>query len=153
MNISSDGVLFFRRTGKPTKSGWLYHFGERVMTGFKTGQISNPQTGKPVNFLNGFVSSGLYFQTGAWERSNNKNVGICWLAFRYHWCYSNPQQIMEFLPGIETNGIYTGYSLGFGVEINNLVNIKVIYYKYIKQPEIEYSIPIYQFSFNYSLKN
>ncbi|MBK7122604.1 MAG: hypothetical protein IPH68_07165 [Chitinophagaceae bacterium] len=60
---------------------------------------------------------------------------------------------MEFLPDIMTTGFYHGYSIGFGVEINNLVNIKVIYYKYVKQPELDYSFPIYQFSFNYSLKN
>ncbi len=152
VNISSDGVVFFKKTQKLTKSGWLYHLGERVMTGFKTGTISNPQTGKPVTFLNSFASSGLYFQTGAWERSNTKNVGVCWLAMRYHWCYTNPAQLKEFLPDIQTNGIYSGYSIGFGVEINNLVNVKVLYYKYIKKPEIDYSLPIYQFSFNYSIK-
>ncbi|HQX95819.1 MAG: hypothetical protein IPH34_10640 [Chitinophagaceae bacterium] len=152
INISSDGNVFFKKTEKATKAGWLYHFGERVMTGFKTGQANNPQTGKPVNFLNSFASSGLYFQTGAWERTNSKNVGVCWLAMRYHICYTNPQQIRSFLPDISTNGVYMGYSMAFGVEINNLVNLKVIYYKYTKEPEIDYSLPIYQFSFNYSLK-
>ncbi|MBL0147076.1 MAG: hypothetical protein IPP48_16530 [Chitinophagaceae bacterium] len=57
------------------------------------------------------------------------------------------------MPDIETNGIYTGFSVGFGVEINNLVNLKAIYYKYTKASEIDYGLPIYQFSFNYSLKN
>ena len=74
------------------------------------------------------------------------------MAFRYHICYTNPNQIAVFLPGTITNGIYDGYSIGFGVEINNVVNLKAIYYRYIKQPENEYSIPIYQFSFNYTLK-
>lgn len=152
VNVSSDGNIFFRKTEKATKLGWLYHFGERVMTGFKTGELANPQTGKPINFLNSFASSGLYFQTGAWERTNSKNLGLCWLAVRYHICYTNPQQIKFFLSDISTNGIYAGYSMAFGVEINNLVNIKVVYYKYTKEPEIEYTLPIYQFSFNYSLK-
>ena len=96
---------------------------------------------------------GLYFQTGAWERNQAKNVGVCWLALRYIGCYTNKRQITEFLPDVFTNGIYHGYSFGFGVEINDLVNIKVIYYKYVKEPEIDYTLPIYQFSFNYSLKN
>ncbi len=56
------------------------------------------------------------------------------------------------LPDIQTNGFYHGLSLAWGVEINNLVNIKVVYYKYVKRPEINYSFPIYQFSFNYSLR-
>ena len=151
INASIDGVQYFKKTEKITKIGLLYHIGERVLTGIKVGQITNIQTGKPVNFVNSFSTAGLYFQTGAWERSNAKNVGVFWLATRYHFTYTNPKQIKEFLPDIKTNGIYTGYSIGFGVEINNVVNIKAIYYKYIKSPEIEYGLPIYQFSFNYAL--
>jgi len=153
LNISVDGIVYFKRTQKPTKKGFLYHVGERILTGYKTGQITDPQTGNPVNFLNSFITTGLYFQTGAWERNNAKNVGIFWFAARFIICYTNPKQIKEFLPAINTNGIYHGYSVGFGVEINNFVNLKLIYYKYLKQPEIDYLLPIYQFSFNYSLKN
>ena len=60
--------------------------------------------------------------------------------------------VKEIMPAIETDGLYHGYSLAWGVEINNFVNIKVVYYKYVKKPEIQYYLPIYQFSFNYSLK-
>ena len=109
--------------------------------------------GKPVNFFNSFGTLGIYFQTGAWERNNSNNMGLFWMSLRYIACYSTPQQLTDFLPGITTNGIYTGYSMGFGIEINNLVNIKVLYYQYLKKPEIDYYLPIYQFSFNYSIKN
>ncbi len=153
MNVSVDGVWLFKNTSGITRAGVLYHLGERVLTGYKTGLVTDPQTGKPANFLNSFSSIGLYFQTGAWERSNTQNVGVFWTALRYIACYSNPTQIQAFLPGINTNGIYHGYAAGFGVEINNLVNLKAIYYKYLKKPEIEYYLPIYQFSFNYALKN
>lgn len=152
VNMSVDGIVYFKQTTKVTKTGFLYHFGERVLTGYKTGVITNPSTGKPTNFLNSFGTAGLYFQTGAWERNNAKNVGIFWLAFRYHACYTNPDLLKDFLPAIKTNGLYLGYSMGFGVEINNLVNLKAIYYKYTKKPEIDYSLPIYQFSFNYTMK-
>lgn len=151
INISVDNILYFKKTSKFTKSAFIYQVGERVLNGIKIGLVTNPQTGKPVNFLNSFGSAGLYFQTGAWERTNSKNIGIFWLIARYHLCYTNPTQIKSFLGEIKTNGIYTGYSMGFGIEINNLVNIKAIYYKYTKAPEIEYGLPIYQFSFNYTI--
>ncbi|HQV60629.1 MAG: hypothetical protein IPQ25_01375 [Chitinophagaceae bacterium] len=153
-NMSIDGVIFFnRKAEKLTRAGFMYHGGIRILTGYKTGPVSEPSTGKPINFLNSFGSTGLYFQTGAWERNNSKNVGIFWLAGRYILCKTGDKQLKEIIPAIETNGVYHGWSLGWGVEINNLVNIKVLYYKYVKKPEINYSLPIYQFSFNYSLKN
>jgi len=114
--------------------------------------FADPQSGKPVNFLNSFATLGLYFQTGAWEKSNTKNLGICWLALRYI-LSSNPKKpLQDMMPGIQTNGTYHGWSAAWGIEISNLVNIKMIYYRYVKKPEIDYSLPIYQFSFNYSLR-
>jgi hypothetical protein len=153
INISIEGIKFSKKKDTAiTKFGYIYQIGERVLNGVRIGAVSNPLTGKPSNFLNSFATTGLYFQTGAWERTNAKNVGVFWLAWRYHVCRTNPKQIKEFLPDIETNGIYHGYSIGFGIEINNLVNIKAIYYKYNKQPEIDYGFPIYQFSFNYTMQ-
>jgi hypothetical protein len=151
-NLSIDGIIFFSKK-KITRSGIIYHFGERILTGQLAGSVTNPSAGKPVNFLNSFGVTGLYFQTGAWERNNAKNVGIFWMALRYIGCYTHPAQLKEFLPSIETNGLYHGYSIGWGMEINQLINTKVLYYRYAKKPEIDYSLPIYQFSFNYSLKN
>jgi len=152
-NISVDGVMMFnQKTEKVTKAGFLYHFGERILTGIRTGPASNATTGKPVNFLNSFASAGLYFQTGAWEKSNTKNVGVSWFAFRLMGCYTNAGQLKEIMPDLKTNGFYTGYSVACGVEITKLVNIKAVYYKYLKKPEIDYSLPIYQFSFNYTMK-
>jgi hypothetical protein len=152
INISSDGIIYFRKTVTITRTGLLYHLGGRILTGYKTGPITDPQTGKPINFVNSFITAGLYFQTGAWERNNIKNNGVFWLIVRYHICYTRPEQINKFLPSLYTNGVYTGYSFGFGIEVSSLVNIKAIYYHYIKRPEIDYSLPIYQFSFNYSVR-
>jgi hypothetical protein len=152
VNLSVDGILYKKPPQKTTRVGILYHVGERLLTGYRAGAPGDPQTGRAINFLNSFASLGLYFQTAAWERANEKNVGAFWIMGRYHICYTNPVQINNFLPDIITNGIYTGYSLGFGIEISNLLNFKTIYYKYIKQPEIAYTLPIYQFSFNYSIK-
>ena len=153
-NVSVDNVIFFKKKiPKITKLGLLYHFGERILTGIRIGSVTDPSTGKPINFLNSFGSLGLYFQTGAWDRNDSKNVGISWFAVRYIGCFTNPNQLKEILPGIKTNGAYYGYSLAWGVEITKFVNIKVVYYKYTKKPEINYYLPIYQFSFNYFLKS
>jgi len=146
-------VIFFKeKPAEVTKAGILYHAGIRILTGYRTGPLNDPATGRPINFLSSFATSGVYFQTGAWEKNNTKNVGVFWLAGRYIICKNRPGQLKEIIPSIRTNGLYHGWSLAWGVEINNLVNIKVIYYQYVKKPEIEFSLPIYQFSFNYSLR-
>lgn len=153
INVSVEGIWFIGEKSGLTRYGLLYQAGERILTGYRTGPAANPLTGRPSNFLNSYAVGGLYFQTGAWERGRSGQVGCFWLAGRYILCKSSPGSIREFLPEIETDGWYHGYSLGFGVEISSLVNIKAIFYKYVKQPETGYALPIYQFSFNYTLKN
>lgn len=153
INISVDDTKYFVDPNRLTKFGFIFRVGERVLNGIRIGEISDPRTGKATTFLNSFAFGGLVFQTGASEKTNTKNVGIFWTAIRVHFCYTNPKNIKEFLPQVETNGIYTGYSVGFGIEIDKVVNIKAIYYKYTKAPEIEYGLPIYQFTFNYAMDN
>lgn len=152
-NMSLDGLLFFRkRPVKTTRIGMVYQTGIRILSGNKTGPLTDPTTGKPINFLNSFAVAGIYFQTGAWERNNAKNIGRFWLAGRYIGCKSSSRQLREMISNLSTNGFYHGWSLAWGVEVSNLVNIKVIYYRYVKKPEIDYTLPIYQFSFNYALR-
>jgi hypothetical protein len=152
VNVSMDGLVFFKKGNHITNSGFTYHVGEKVLTGFKVGAPNAPQTGNPVNFLNSYGAAGFYFQTGAWEKTNSRNVGVFWLSYRFIGCYSNPNQIRQFLPEITTNGIYYGTCIGGGIDINDVIDLKVLYYKYIKRPEIDYSAPICQFTFNYSMK-
>jgi hypothetical protein len=152
-NFSIDGIVFLKNdTANITRPGLLYHIGERILTGIKTGASTDPATGRPVNFLNAFSSVGLYFQTGAWDRNNAKNMGITWMALRYIACYTDSRQLEEIISTIQTNGFYHGYSIAWGVDITNFVNVRAVYYKYVKKPEIDHYFPLYQFSFNYSLK-
>lgn len=151
-NLSAEGTIRLGKQKQTTGASVMYQAGERILTGYRTGLPADPQTGRPVNFLNSFGSAGIYIQTGAWERSNQKNKGISWLAWRYIFTYTRSSSLREFLPAITSNGLYTGWSLAWGVEITRLVNIRVVYYKYIKQPEIDYAQPIYQFSFNYTFR-
>jgi hypothetical protein len=153
LNFSIDGIKLFTKKKQLTKIGIVYQLGDRILTGVRVGSLSNPLTGKPYNFLNSFGVGGVYLQTGAWERTNSSNMGYCWVSMRYHYSFTRPSELQIFLPDLKTNGIYTGYSFSFGIDITSLVNMKMIYYKYIKAPELVYSAPIYQFSFTYSVKN
>ena len=73
ININIEGIYFNKKKHTAiTKFGYIYQIGERVLNGIRIGAISNPLTGKPTNFLNSFATTGVYFQTGAWERTNNK---------------------------------------------------------------------------------
>lgn len=153
VNISADGILFFNRNAlRLTRSGFLYHGGLRILSGNKLVQAGSLLPGKPVNFISGFGAGGLYFQTGAWERTNTRNMGVFWLAARYIGSKTGERHLREILVPTLHEGFYHGWSLAGGVEINNLVNIKVICYRYVKAPAADYKLPIYQFSFNYSLR-
>ncbi|MFM7645806.1 MAG: hypothetical protein ACKO41_03735 [Sphingomonadales bacterium] len=151
LNLSVEGTWFMRPRSFITKWGLLYQFGERVLTGNKLTSAALYSSQRPLHFLNSYLVSGLYFQTGAWEKFDQRNMGVCWLAIRYHLCYSGNKQLRQFLPAFTGNGLYSGYSMGMGVRINSLINLRAVYYQYQKAPEPDYLLPIYQFSFNYTV--
>lgn len=151
INLSIEGTWFIRPRSPVTKWGLLYQLGERVLTGHRLGSPGFFSAPRPLHFVNSYAVAGLYFQTGAWEKTNQKNMGVCWLALRYHLCYSGKGQLQQFLPSFEGNGLYGGYSMGMGVRVNALINLKAVYYQYQKAPEPDYLLPIYQFSFNYTV--
>lgn len=45
-----------------------------------------------------------------------------------------------------------GYSIGLGIEINRVLNSKGYYYRYLGIDNMAFSIPIFHFSFNYSMR-
>ena len=151
LNFSFEGTWFVRSNSSVTKWGLLYQIGERVLTGNKVSASGFFAPQRPIHFVNSYLVTGLYFQTGAWEKTDQKNMGVCWLALRYHLCYSGSQQLRQFLPSLRGPGIYSGYSMGMGVRVNTLINLKAVYYQYKKAPEPDYFLPIYQFSFNYTV--
>ena len=151
LNLSVEGIWFIKPRSLITKWGFIYQLGERVLTGHKVSSSGFFSAPRPLHFLNSYLVAGLYFQTGAWEKTNQRNMGVCWLTFRYHLCYSGNGQLRQFLPAIEGDGLYSGYSMGMGVRVNALINLKAMYYQYNKAPEPDYLLPIYQFSFNYTV--
>ena len=91
-------------------------------------------------------------QTGAWEKDKEKNMGVFWLLFRFHVVHtSNTFQKLSGYP--PDNNLFKGYSIGMGIEINNVLNIKSYYYCYLNAGAEIFDIPIYQLTFNYSMKN
>ena len=152
LNVSMEGLHFMNKNTRHTKWALLGQAGQRLLTGYRVGSISDPATGKPVQFLSPVASGGIYFQTAAWERSRQANMGVFWLSWRYIATHNAPGSLRNILPGIATNGWYTGWSIGWGMEISQVVHIKLVYYKYTKAPELDYGRSLYQFSFQYAWK-
>ena len=68
-------------------------------------------------------------------------------------CYKNKQYILPAIWLSPDKGLFKGYSIGMGIEINNVLNIKSYYYRYINPGASIFDIPIFQLTFNYSMKN
>jgi hypothetical protein len=149
INFSFEDILFMPYSKASTKFGISYQLGARVMHGIKQDTINKLPIFSTVNFVNNYLSAGVYFQTQAWEREKNGDVGTFWISTRFHLIRTGLRQLQLFLPNLSSNGIYTGYSIGFGVHINKSVDLKAIYYNYLKKPEINYYNSLYQFSMNY----
>lgn len=146
-NISTDNTLRFNKDPKKiTGFSFVYQLGEKMMSGL------NAYSYKPFSFFSTYANSGLLFQTGAWEKDKEKNMGVFWLLFRFHAVQIGHsfQSLSGYAPDEQ---FFKGWSIGMGIEINNVLNIKSYYYKYLKPGTTDFEIPIYQLTFNYSMKS
>lgn len=152
INFSLQGNnLLYHKSEKISGAGIIYQVGERLLTGYKSGLPGDPSTGRPVNFLNTVAAAGLYLQTGAWEKNVN-TTGLCWVSFRYILSHSTTRPLNEFNGLDDLKGICRAWSAGWGIDINNLLNVKLVVYKYIQAQGDMFKSPVYQFTFNYAMK-
>jgi hypothetical protein len=146
-NISTENTFRFNKKRESlTGLSAVYQLGEKMITG------QQAITLKSFSFFSTYANTGLLFQTGAWEKDKEKNMGVFWLLLRYHAIkISNSfEEISGYPP---RKGFFKGYSIGVGIEINNVLNIKSYYYRYINPGASIFDIPIFQLTFNYSMKN
>ena len=145
-NLSTDNTFRFKGKSKSlTGFSVVYQLGEKMVSG------QQAITLKSFNFFSTYANSGMLFQTGAWEKDKEKNMGVFWVLLRYHIVQTSNTffKLSGYPPDKE---IFKGYSIGMGIEINNVLNIKSYYYRYIHPGADIFDIPIFQLTFNYSMK-
>lgn len=144
-NISSDNMIRIGNKKSITGFSALFQVGEKLLIG------QQATTLKSFNFFSTYNNFGIHFQTGAWEKSKEKNMGVFWILARYHMVQiANSFQRLSGYPPDKT--FFRGYSIGIGIEINNVLNIKSYYYRYIEPGVSTFEVPIYQLTFNYSMR-
>ena len=79
-------------------------------------------------------------------------MGVFWLLLRGHIIQTN-NTIYKLSGYSPDTDIFKGYSIGVGIEINNVLNIKSYYYRYLQVNDAIFNTPLYQLTFNYSMKN
>ncbi|MFM7672184.1 MAG: hypothetical protein ACKO6Q_06295 [Bacteroidota bacterium] len=153
-----SGLLNFGLEGQQLWADWsansalrfVFQLGERVLRGYRIGAMNDPLTGRQQSLWNHYAVVGCVAHTGAWERSNSKNMGRGWLLLRGHLSYSAPDQLRGLFPLTKFRGLYGGASLGFGIEVSRVVNLRAGICWPIRGPEWMTSTSLTQFSFQYN---
>jgi hypothetical protein len=145
-NFSTDNTFRIGKNKGLTGISFVYQLGEKMIT------AQQAFTYKTFNFFSTYSNSGLLFQTGAWEKDKEKNMGVFWILFRFH-AVRTSNTLLKLSGYPPDNKMFKGYSIGMGIEINNVLNIKSYYYHYIHPGADIFDIPIFQLTFNYSMKN
>ena len=146
-NMSFDGINpVIGKKSKITSLQLQYQAGFRFLS------VYNKQLYENISFFNVIGGAGLTFVTGAWESSKINNIGLFWLNVRG--LYSgNPQKIFrDFFSVPVKNNLYA-YSAGLGIEITQTLNVKVFYFHFLNNRELEeFTQPFLQITFNYSMR-
>jgi hypothetical protein len=105
---------------------------------------------KQLTFFNLITGAGLTFITGVWETDSESSPGIFWLNARALYAYSPVSTLKMFFPMPVAHHLL-GCSGGMGIELSQALNIKVFYFHFLNNRQIEtFRRSFLQLSFNYS---
>jgi len=152
MNIGMEGQKLWKGWSANSALRFVFQVGERVLSGYRIGAFNDPLAGRQQFLWNHYAVIGCVVHTGAWERSNPKNLGRGWLMARGHLSYSSPDQLKWFFPISRFRGLYGGASVGFGIEVSRVVNLRAGICWPIRGPEWSTAASLTQFSFQYNWK-
>ncbi len=144
-NFSTENTIQF---GKKSATDFSLEFqvGEKMLGGIQANTL------KSFTFFSSYSCFGLLFKTGAWEKDKEANMGMFWVLSRIHFIRTGNsfQKLSGYPPD---KRMFTGYSIGSGIDINGVLNIKCFYYRYIQPRSEAFDIPIFQLAFNYNVKS
>ena len=146
-NMSFDGVNPL--IGKKSKITSLQI---QYQAGFRFLSIYNKQLYENISFFNVICGAGFTFVTGAWERAKVNNMGLFWLNFRGLFSAS-PQEIFRDFFSVPVTHNLLAYSAGMGIEITQTLHIKLFYFHFLNNRDLEeFTQPFLQITFNYSMR-
>ncbi len=144
VNLFADRIFYL-------KSKKLTKVSIRTEVGIKVIPASPAYQNRATNVFCSYLNSGIFLETGAWEIGKKQEMGLFWLAYKLH--YVRPSHSFQAISGEPPDEInFFGSSTGIGVHISKLLNLRAFYYRYFKFNDLMFQSPIYQLSFNYSMK-
>lgn len=152
MNVGFEGQKLCSHWGAYSALRLVFQVGERVLSGYRVGALNDPLAGRHQYLWNHYAVIGCVIHTGAWERSNPKNLGRGWLLLRGHLSYSAPDQLRGLFSLPNFRGLYGGASLGLGIEVSRVVHLRAGVCWPVYGPEWSLLRSLTQFSFQYNWK-
>lgn len=152
INLGFEGQRRWRSWGPQSGLRFVFQVGERILSGYRVSVPSDPLNGKQQLLWNHYLVAGWVFHTGAWERSDPRNLGRGWVMFRGHLNYSSPDVLRWLFPLPRLRGIYGGGSLALGIEVSRVVNLRAMVCWPWLRPEWSMPRSLTQLSFQYNWK-
>lgn len=152
INLGFEGQRRGLNWGAQSGLRFVFQFGERILSEYRMDAPSDSLTGKQQLLWNHYLLTGWVVHTGAWERSDPRNLGRGWVMFRGHLHYSSPDDLRWLFPISRLRGVYGGGSLAVGIEVSRVVHVRaVVCWPWLRP---EWSVPrsLTQFSFQYNWK-
>jgi hypothetical protein len=123
-----------------------YQLGLRFLSIYNSTEYRN------ITFYNLISGLGFSVVTGAWDKNKADNPGLIWLNFRGLFS-GNPSTILANFFQQPVNSIIFGYSIGLGVDITQLLNVRAFYFRFLNNKSVTaFAEPVLLASVNYSFR-
>jgi hypothetical protein len=148
INLSFNGLQNLTKSETVWKLKFAYQVGGRLLNG------KDSLTQANFNFFNGFGNIGFFLQAPAWTPDDPSNMGIFYVQTKFISSISTQDNYQKlFGPQSISSSFLLGYSIDAGIEINQVIDVKLGIYQYVNEKNVSLlKNPVVKFSLNYSTK-
>lgn len=138
-NFTSD-------TSGKTRLSAVYLLGAKMITG------KDATTEERINLMSWVSNVGLMFQTNAWDADDVGKKGTAWIQAVFTNTFNNGEKIKKIY-GDDVKKNFYGYNIEGGIQIDNLINLRLGYYKYLNNEDInkDFKDGIFKLSVDFAL--
>jgi len=131
-----------------TRLAFVWLLGAKSITG------KDATTQERVSMLSFVTHAGLMFQTNAWVPEDDTKKGIAWLQAVFTNTYNDEDKLKQIY-GPDINKNFFGFNIEGGVQVDEYINLRVGYYRYLNNTNIndDFKDGIFKLSVDFGILN
>jgi hypothetical protein len=145
LNFGLKGAEGLSKSGLFSKLLLSYHIGFKSISGIAL------ETNNQINFFSKMINLGMLYKSQAWQSTDESNIGVATFNLYLSHTFNDEDSLIQMI-GTDVNHNIWGINFEGNIEVDNYLNLKFGYYKYLNNQHIpQFQDSVFSFAAHFNL--